>query len=120
MRLFAPFLPFATEETWSWTHTGSIHRSPWPTADELTTTGDADLLADIAVALIAIRGAKSTAKVSMKAEVAKATFAGPAAVLGRLRAVETDLRSVGKITGDVEWVESDSPLTVAVELAASA
>ena len=120
LRLFAPFLPFATEETWSWTHTGSIHRSPWPTADELTTTGDADLLADIAVALIAIRGAKSTAKVSMKAEVAKATFAGPAAVLGRLRAVETDLRSVGKITGDVEWVESDSPLTVAVELAASA
>ncbi|MDO4783977.1 MAG: valine--tRNA ligase [Propionibacteriaceae bacterium] len=120
LRLFAPFLPFATEETWSWTHTGSIHRAAWPTADELTTAGDADLLADIAVALIAIRGAKSTAKVSMKAEVAKATFAGPADVLGRLRAVETDLRSVGKITGDIEWVESGSPLTVDVELAASA
>lgn len=120
LRLFAPFLPFATEETWSWTHTGSIHRAAWPTLAELTTSGSTELIADIAVALIAIRGAKSNAKVSMKAEVAKASFTGPVAVLERLRMVETDLRSVGKIVGDVEWVESDSPLTVEVELATTA
>ena len=35
LRLFAPVIPFATEEVWSWTHEGSVHLAPWPTADEI-------------------------------------------------------------------------------------
>ncbi len=117
LRLFAPFLPFVTEEVWRWTNDSSIHLAAWPTADELATDGDPALLADVAAALIAIRGAKSTAKVSMKAEVARAAFSGPAATIARLRQIEPDLRAVGRLVGDVTWTDSDAPLTADVELA---
>ncbi|MDO5737532.1 MAG: class I tRNA ligase family protein, partial [Propionibacteriaceae bacterium] len=117
LRLFAPFMPFVTEETWRWTHEGSIHRSTWPSVDELAVDSDAALLADLAAALIAIRGAKSNAKVSMKTEVSRAAFSGPAEVVERLRTIEADLRAVGRLVGDVTWaVGSRGPLTVDVEL----
>ncbi|CAL8977458.1 Valine--tRNA ligase [Tessaracoccus sp. O5.2] len=116
LRLFAPILPFVTEEVWRWTRDGSVHLAAWPSVDELP-DGDSALLADVATALIAIRGAKSTAKVSMKAEVARAAFSGPAAVVSRLRTIEPDLRAVGRLVGDVTWAEGDGPLTVEVDLA---
>ncbi len=120
LRLFAPFLPFVTEEVWSWFKDGSVHTAAWPTADELPVSGDPRLLADLATALIALRGAKSNAKVSMKTEVTRAEFVGQADVLVRLKAFEADLGAVGRITGEVVWTVAEQPLSVAVELAEQA
>ena len=47
LRLFAPFLPFVTEEVWRWTNDTSVHRAAWPSVDELATGGDPALLADV-------------------------------------------------------------------------
>jgi valyl-tRNA synthetase len=117
LRLFAPYLPFVTEEVWSWSHEASVHHAPWPSVDELPTTGDVELMDDIAAALVEIRGAKSQAKVSMKTEASSAEFSGPPEQLERLRTLETDLRAVGRLTGTVTWTVTDTPLTVTLELA---
>ena len=117
LRLFAPYLAFVTEEVWSWTHETSVHHAPWPSVDELPTTGDVELMDDIAAALVEIRGAKSQAKVSMKTEASSAEFSGPSEQLERLRRIETDLRAVGRLTGPVTWTVTETPLTVTLELA---
>jgi valyl-tRNA synthetase len=44
---------------------------------------------------------------------------GQAPVLERLQLVESDLRAVGRITGDLSWVEADGPVAVDVTLAAA-
>lgn len=116
LRLFAPFLPFVTEEVWSWWRTGSVHTSPWPTSGELPAGGEVALIEDVAAALIGIRGAKSNAKASMKAEVSRAEFSGPAEALARLQLSESDLRAVGRITGSLEFRPSEGALQVSVEL----
>ncbi len=116
LRLFAPYLPFVTEEVWSWSHDHSVHHATWPSVDELPTSGEVELMDDIAAALIEIRGAKSQAKVSMKTEAGSAVFSGPAEQLDRLRALENDLRAVGRLRGTVTWNTSDTPLRVTLEL----
>ncbi len=94
LRLLAPVLPFATEEVWSWTHDGSVHTSPWPTALELGVTREPrGLLPAVSAALVGIRRAKTDAKASQKTPVRSATLAGPAI----LAEAADDLRAVGRI-----------------------
>jgi valyl-tRNA synthetase len=100
LRLFAPFLPYVTEEVWSWWRYGSVHRSTWPTTYELTRVapeGDADLLDLAGDALRQVRRAKSDRKLSMKADVPLAEALGPAALLDRLALIEGDVKAAGRI-----------------------
>ena len=35
LKLFAPHIPFVTEEIWSWWKEGSVHRATWPSGDAI-------------------------------------------------------------------------------------
>ena len=79
LRLFAPVMPFVTEETWSWWRAGSVHSAAWPVSEEIAVGGDPALLEASAEVLRAIRKAKSGAKLSMRAGVSLVTVRGPRA-----------------------------------------
>ncbi|MGE9806966.1 valine--tRNA ligase [Janibacter sp. G1551] len=109
LRLLAPFLPYATEEVWSWWHEGSVHRAPWPTADEVAISGgNAAVLPAVGEALSQVRKAKSDAKVGMRSEITAATLVGPAATLELVRLGEGDLRAAGRVTGDLTYADGEA------------
>jgi valyl-tRNA synthetase len=117
LRLFAPFLPFVTEEVWSWWQEGSVHRSTWPTVDEVARVaqgGDPALVADVEEVLAAIRRAKSDAKVGMRADVAVADVVREEASAGRVASAAEDLAAAGRIA-DLR-ISIGEP-TITVELA---
>ena len=110
LRLLAPYLPFVTEEVWSWWQDGSIHLTSWPEPDTdiATTPHDPGVLVVAGEVLAGIRGAKSTAQVSMKTEVSKVEVTGPTARLTLAQRAEDDLRAAGRIVGEIVWTTTDS------------
>ncbi|MCW2749945.1 MAG: valS, partial [Aeromicrobium sp.] len=113
LRLFAPFLPYATEEVWSWTHDGSVHTAEWPSATG--SGGSTGLLPLVSEALIGIRRAKTDAKASQKTEMVSATLHGPALLQHALE----DLKAVGRIA-DLTFVEADNLTLTDIVLAEEA
>ncbi|MCK6065533.1 MULTISPECIES: valine--tRNA ligase [Microbacterium] len=111
VRLFAPVLAFAAEETWSWFNEGSVHTATWP--EQLGIDGDPAVLSAVGEALIGIRRAKTEAKVSQKTAVASITIASPRA--DALRLAEGDLRAVGRIE-QLEIIDGEATAVVAITL----
>jgi valyl-tRNA synthetase len=128
LRLLAPFLPYVTEEVWSWWRSaefggGSIHRAAWPVVTELGAAAATDPTAVDAVgaALIGIRGAKSQAKVSMRAELSRVEIAGPEALVRAAELAARDLRAAGKIVGELVFTANDATeISVVAELVETA
>jgi len=117
LRLFAPHLPFVTEEVWSWWREGSVHRATWPTADELGVSPDDTRVYDLAAAVLGeIRKAKSTAQRSMRTEVVRAVVYLPPDLSQLFELAVADVREAGRVTCDVEVAPGDE-LRVEVELA---
>jgi valyl-tRNA synthetase len=117
-RLFAPFVPFVTEEVWSWWQTGSVHRASWPTVAETGGGGGGGgtMLSAVAEVLAAVRRAKTAEKRSMRARVALLRVEGPAATLAAVQAARSDLVDAGGI--DVLELAEAAELTLTVQLAA--
>ncbi len=113
LRLFAPFLPYATEEVWSWTHDGSVHTAEWPAPTGAG--GSTSLLPLVSAALIGIRRAKTDAKASQKTTISSATLHGPAL----LRHAIDDLKAVGRIA-TLTFVEADDVALTEIVLAEEA
>jgi valyl-tRNA synthetase len=142
LRLFAPFLPYVTEEVWSWWQEGSVHRAPWPSPGEVlavlarrdtASSGDtprpdgpeppdgqkapvtsslgpwppahgsspelpSEVLLDAATQVIAaIRGAKSGARVSMRAPVRSLVVAARRDHLDAMMAILSDVQAAGRV-----------------------
>lgn len=115
LRLFAPFLPFVTEEVWSWWKDGSVHRASWPRPHELDHGGEPEILGLVSGVLTAVRRAKSDAKVSMRAEISSVTISGDVPELGMFRLAEPDLKTAAR-ADKIVYVDGQSG--VEVELAA--
>jgi valyl-tRNA synthetase len=121
LRLFAPFLPFVTEEVWSWWRKGSVHTATWPEADELRSAageGADPLVLDVTAEVLSqVRRAKTERRLSMRAPVARlAVRDGPDRVAA-LRRAEGDLRDAGGVE-TLEIAEGE-PVSVQVELSSA-
>jgi valyl-tRNA synthetase len=119
LRLFAPFLPYATEEVWSWWQEGSIHRSSWPDGAglrELAADGQPIVFDAAASVLGEIRKAKTEAKRSLKASVDEVAIRDDAARLDAIRAALDDIKEAGNVAGAITLEPADQ-LVVEVTLA---
>jgi valyl-tRNA synthetase len=107
LRLFAPFLPFVTEEVWSWWQQGSIHASAWPTRGEIEALlpaarpGDAerdrqiyDWATDV---LFEVRKQRSEAKQPLKVPITAVTITTDSSTADLMPFVEADLRAALRV-----------------------
>ncbi len=130
LRAFAPFLPFMTEEAWSWWHEDTIHRTAWPQRGEalrryqemiLNDTVediDTEIFISASTVLGGIRRKKTADKRSMKAPVAQLSITGQESELKRISHGLADIASAGSVENVALYERHDTTdLIIDVELA---
>jgi valyl-tRNA synthetase len=111
VRLFAPILPFITEEVWSWAFAAeldsstsaagrSVHRAAWPSAADfegIAAPAHVESF-DVAIAaLAAINKAKADAAVSMGREVSRLVLQAAAPTLDVFSGVRSDVLAAARV-----------------------
>ena len=98
-RLLAPYLPFVTDEVWSWWQEGSVHAAPWPTDVEVLGAvgqpdpGASDAYRRTTEVLAAIRKKKSERSLSAGAFLERAVVRCPGELRHALQAGVADLQA---------------------------
>ena len=126
-RLLAPFLPFATEEVWSWWQEGSVHRAPWPDVLELAAEAQApdrdsateELALTVAADVLReVRKAKSDTRRPMRAPISRAAVTDVEQRLRALQLASDDVAQAGTIE-QLELIEGEA-FSVEVQFAEDA
>jgi valyl-tRNA synthetase len=105
LRLLAPFLPYVTEEVWSWRFAGagaskSVHTSPWPAVAEVEVVPLPEVTGAFGAAvevMTAIRGTKTTSQKSLRWPVARLEIIGPEEHRNALALVLDDVLRAGNV-----------------------
>ena len=130
LRLFAPYLPYVTEEVWSWgfaqaTGAPSIHRAPWPSARELAgaASGPGGGAAfDAACSFLdAVRRAKSASGATVGRQLSKLRVVASPKAVALLTPCLADLASAARAEGDIlsarEGLDDETFEVTEIELA---
>lgn len=122
VRLFAPVLPYATEEVWSWYAAGSVHTANWPEAAPLRAAGagaDPDLLLTAGAALAKLRKVKSENKVSQRTSYLSVGMMAPNEDHDAINTVIADLRCAAHIAGEFTLIDGEEIAVESYELEAA-
>ena len=131
LRLFAPFLPYVTEEVWSWSFSsgkdaiGSVHVANWPSVEEVTNVAMPEYSEAYPAAIEVIskiRAAKTSAQKSLKWEVSKLSIGGQQEHQDALNRVLDDVLKGGNVNPEgvnfsTSEAAEDGMFSVSVELA---
>ena len=116
-RLFAPHIPFATEEVWSWWQQASIHRAAWPTPETILegvpAATEAEAMLDaVGDVLATVRRTKTEAKVSQRAAVDHVLVHASDNQRALIEMAKDDLLNAGVITAlEFAAAQGDRPVT---------
>jgi len=118
LKLFAPFVPFVSEEVWSWWQNGSVHNEAWPKPEEITSnkaisTENLDLVTKV---LAEIRKAKTEKQLSMKADVLELVIEAKSEEIEILKKSEKDLIAAG-IIKNLKYKNQANDLKLEIKLA---
>ncbi len=117
LRLFAPAMPYITEEIWSWRFSKagsirgeSVHTTNWPVVDEVSevsTENTENLLTLSAEILSSIHHAKSLAQKSLRWPVDKLIIKGQPSSCQAARLVSGDISRAGRLRNDALFFKEE-------------